>query len=224
MDVRSILFDNGGIKLTSLGLSLMLWFYVTSTGKTELTITVPVELRNIPAGMIVVGDVTGNLVVRIQGKERVLRDGTISKKVVAVLDLSMTKEGENVLRISPDDINRPAGTLVTHLSQSEIKVKLEPLIRKAFILRPVLHGRPAAGYRLTGTTVIPPKIRIEGPASVMKALNELETMPIDIQKAKESMTIEPRIDYQGKPVKLVEKNIAVRVKIERKQNEKVVRH
>ena len=40
-------------------------------------------------------------------------------------------------------------------------------------------------------------------------------MPIDIQDAKENMTVEPKIDYQGQPVKLLEKNIAVRIIIER---------
>ena len=217
MDLRKFIFDNWGIKLLSLGLSLTLWLYVTSTGKTELTLTVPIELRNVPVGMTVVGDVTGNLEVRMQGQERVLRDSTISKKVVAQLDLSMLKEGENLVRISPDDLKRPGGTLVTHISQYDVKIKLERLTRKAFRLRPVLRGTPAEGYQLTGTEVMPPKIVIEGPASVIKLLDRLETMPIDIQKANTSLTVEPKIDYQGKPVKLMEKNIAVHVTIERVQ-------
>ena len=215
MNVRGWIVGNWGIKLLSLGLSLTLWFYVTSTGKTELTLKVPIELRNIPAGMTVVGDVPGSIDVRMQGQERVLRDGSISKRIMAVLDLSMTREGDNIVRISPDDIRRPSGTLVTHLSQYGVKVKLERLARKSFRLRPVLYGAPAAGYRLAGTDVIPPRIVLEGPASVLKMLHTLQTMPIDIQKAKQSVTVEPKIDYQGKPVKLVEKNIAVRVSIER---------
>ena len=215
MNVRGWIAGNWGIKLLSLGLSLTLWFYVTSTGKTELTLKVPIELRNIPAGMTVVGDVPGSIDVRMQGQERVLRDGSISKRIMAVLDLSMTREGDNIVRISPDDIRRPSGTLVTHLSQYGVKVKLERLARKSFRLRPVLYGSPAAGYRLAGTDVIPPRIVLEGPASVLKMLHTLQTMPIDIQKAKQSVTVEPKIDYQGKPVKLVEKNIAVRVSIER---------
>jgi YbbR domain-containing protein len=215
MDFRSWIFENWGIKILSLGLSLTLWFYVTSTGKTELTLSIPIELRNIPAGMVVVGDVAGSLDVRMQGQERVLREGIINKKVFAVLDLAMTREGENVIRLSPDDINRPGGAIVTHLSQSAVKVKLEPLVRKSLRLKPILRGVPASGYRLTSTTVTPSRIMLEGPASVMKMLRTIETMPIDIQQANQSVTVEPRIDYQGKPVKLIEKNIAVRVTIER---------
>jgi len=215
MDYRKLLFDNWGIKLVALGLSLTLWFYVTSKGKTEITLTVPLEIRNIPQGMTVVGDVAGSLEVRVQGQERVLRDISIGKKVVGILDLSMTKVGENTVSISPDDIRRPAGVTVAHMSLSEIKVKLEPIIRKLIRLRPVLRGTPAAGYRLAGITVTPPKITVEGPEGVISTLVVLQTMPIDVQGTQESVTVEPKIDYQGQSVKILDKNIVVRVNIER---------
>jgi hypothetical protein len=101
------------------------------------------------------------------------------------------------------------------MSLSEIKVKLEPLVRKTFRLNPVLHGAPAAGHRLAKIIVTPSKITVEGPESLMTALSRLQTMPIDIEDAKETLTVEPKIDYQGQPVKLLEKNIMIRIIIER---------
>jgi YbbR domain-containing protein len=215
MNMRTILFDNWGIKLVSLGLSLTLWFYVTSKGKTEMTITVPLELRNVPQDMAVVGNVAGSLEVRIQGQERVLRDITVVDKMVGIIDMSLTKVGENIVHISPDDIKRPADVTVTHMSLSEIKVKLEPLVRRTFRLQPILHGAPASGHRIAKIIVLPPRITVEGPESLMTAFSRLQTMPIDIQDAKETMTVEPKIDYQGQPVKLLEKNIMIRIVIER---------
>jgi YbbR domain-containing protein len=135
--------------------------------------------------------------------------------MVGIIDLSLTKVGENTVHISPDDIKRPADVTVTHMSMSEIRVKLEPLVRKAFRLQPVLHGAPAAGHRLARIIVTPPKITVEGPESLMTALSRLQTMPIDIQNANETLTVEPKIDYQGQPVKLLEKNIMIRIVIER---------
>jgi YbbR domain-containing protein len=215
MDVRRILTDNWTIKLISLLCAIGLWFYVTSTGKTEMTLTVPLELRSIPQGMTVVGDVTSAVEIRVQGQERVLGDSAFGNKVTGILDLSMAREGENIVRLSPDDIKRPDGVMVTHMSLSEVKVKLEPLVRKTFRLKPVLHGSPAPGYRLAGVAVVPAKTVVEGPASVMNKLEKLETMPIDIQGATQGLTVEPKIDYQGQPVKLLEKSIIVRVAIER---------
>jgi YbbR domain-containing protein len=215
MNIRNILADNWGIKFVALGLSLTLWVYVTSKGKTEMTLTVPLELRNIPHGMAVVGDVAGSLEVRIQGQERVLRDITVVDKMVGIIDLSQSKIGENTVHLSPDDIKRPADVTVTHMSQAEVKVRLEALVRKVFQLKPLLRGAPAAGYRIARIIVTPPKITVEGPESLLVALGPLSTMPIDVQDAKETMTVEPKIDYQGKAMKILEKNITVRIIIVR---------
>ena len=216
MNLRKLLFDNWSIKLLSLGLSLSLWFYVTSKGKTEITLTVPLELRNIPQNMAVVGDVAGSLEVRVQGQERALRDVASGKKVVGVLDLSLAKVGENTVRLSPDDIKRPSGVAVGYLSPSEVRVKLEPLVRRTLRLTPVLHGAPAAGFRVEKISTSPSRITVEGPASMMNKLDSLQTLPIDIQGARADVTVEPKIDYKGMQVKIIEKNISVRISLERK--------
>jgi len=215
MDFRKIILDNWGIKLLSIALSLTLWFFVTSKGKTEMTLTIPIELRNPPQNMAVVGDVAGSLEVRVQGQERVLRDITIGKKVVCIADLSMTKVGENTVRISPDDISRPAGVAVTYMSLSDIKVKLEPLTQKTFRLKPILHGSPATGFHVAKISVSPSRITLEAPTGVLQSLDSLQTMPIDIQGDHENLTVEPKIDYQGKQVKILEKNITVHITLER---------
>lgn len=215
MNLRNLLFENWGLKLVSLALSLTLWFYVTSKGKTEMTLTVPLELRSIPQGMAVVGDVAASLEVRVQGQERVLRDILVGKKVFGVIDLSMTSVGENIVRLSADDIRRPSDVAVTHMSLSEVKVRLEPLVRSAFRLKPVIHGSPAGGYRIRKIAAIPPKITVEGPASVIQTLDSLQTMPIDIQGATDNVVIEPKIDSRGQPVRLLEKHVEVLITIER---------
>lgn len=215
MDVRKIVLENWGIKLVSLALAVILWFFVTSKGKMEISLTVPIELQNIPAGMAVVGDVVRYLEVRIQGQERLMRDITAGKRVVCVLDLGLTRPGENTLRISPDDIRRPSGVAVTHLSPYEIRVMLEPLLKKTVRLRPELHGNPASGYRIAEVSVSPPHVTAEGPAGVMRPLALLRTMPIDVQGAKDDITVEPRIDTEGKPIKLLDKNVSIRITVKK---------
>jgi YbbR domain-containing protein len=215
MNMRKLLFENWGIKLVSLCLALTLWFYVTSKGKTEMTLTVPLELRNIPNNMAIVGDVASSLEVRVQGQERVLRDITAGKKVFGILDLSRTTVGENSVHLSPDDIRCPSGIFVTHMSLSKIRVRLEPIIQRTFRLKPTMHGTPARGYRLKKITVTPPKITVEGAASIIQSLDGLRTVPIDIQGATDTLSVTPKIDYRGQPVKLLEKNVSIRITIER---------
>ena len=217
MDVKRILFENWHIKLASLLLAVTLWFYVTAKGKTEITVTAPLELRNVPQGLAVVGDVVASVEVRLQGQERALRDLSGSRKVIGSVDLSGAREGGNRIGISPDDIRRPAGVAVAHLAPSEIDVKLEHLVRKTLRLQPVVQGKPAPGYRLSGVTIKPSRITLEGPAGVVSSFAGIQTLPIDISGKTGTFTIEPRIDYQGKAVRIIEQEILATIAIQREQ-------
>jgi YbbR domain-containing protein len=92
---------------------------------------------------------------------------------------------------------------------------LEPLLKKTVRLRPELHGNPASGYRIAEVSVSPPHVTAEGPAGVMRPLVLLRTMPIDVQGAKDDITVEPRIDTEGKPIKLLDKNVSIRITVKK---------
>ena len=182
-----------------------------------MALTVPLELRNVPQNMAVVGDVVGSLEMRIQGQERLLRDITIGKKVFGLLDLSSAKSGQNTFRLSPDDISRPTGVSVTHISPYEIIVRLEPLVRKRVILVPSTQGSPASGYVFTGAKAIPEMITVEGPEGVVQMLGTMRTFPVDMEGAKGTFTVTPRIDYQGKTVTIIDKDIRVELSIRKRR-------
>jgi YbbR domain-containing protein len=217
MDIRRIFLENWPIKLASLVLAVTLWIYVTSKGKTEMSITAPLELRNIPQGMVVVGDVPGSLELRLQGQERALRDIAAGKKVVGTVDLGRGKEGENIIHLSPDDIRKPSGVLVTHLNPFEITVMLDRLDRKTIRLKPVLTGKPAPGYRVRDVSVNPLRVTLEGPAGVIGSFAVLQTLPIDVNGMRETTTVEPRIDFQGKPVKVLEEDIGITITLQKER-------
>ena len=217
ISLRAAFTENWPIKLASLLMALTLWFYVTSKGKTELTLTASLELRNIPQGMAVVGDVPGKLEVRLQGQERLLRDITTGKKVIGMLDLSRGRQGDNAIHLSPDDIKRPTGVMVTYIAPSEITVKLEPIVQRTVRLYPIVQGTPAAGYRFVSAAARPTRITLEGPASIVKTFSRINTLPIDITDLTAKTEIVPRIDYLGKPVKIIEQNITATINIQKER-------
>jgi YbbR domain-containing protein len=217
MDMRGTFTENWPIKLVSLVLAVTLWFYVTSRGKTEVTTVVPLALRNVPQDMVVVGDVPASLTVRVQGQERALRDAALAKRIVGNVDLARAREGENRIHLSAEDVQTPAGVLVTHLDPFEISVRLDRIDRKTLRLKPVVTGRPAPGYRIKSVSVTPLRVTLEGPASVLGSFNLLRTLPVDASGMRESSTVEARIDFQGKPVKVLEQGITVTITLQKER-------
>jgi len=217
MDTRRIFLENWPIKLASFIIAVTLWFYVTSKGKTEMSLTAPLELRNIPQGMVVVGDVPASIELRLQGQERALRDIAAGKKVVGSVDLGRGKAGGNIIHLSPDDIRKPSGVIVTHLNPFELSVKLDRLERKNLRLRPVVTGRPAPGYRVRSASVKPLRVTLEGPAGVIASFTALRTLPVDVSGMRESANLEARIDFQGMPVKVLEQDISITITLQKER-------
>lgn len=216
IDLQRLIFENWGIKLVSLGLSLSLWCYVTSKGKAEITVAAPLELRNIPTGMTVVGNLPKNIEVRLHGQERALRDVTTERRVIGIIDISGAVAGDNIIRISPDDIKRPSGVVVSRISPYEIRVRLEPITRKSVRLDVHTRGNPAAGFMLAEASARPAVVTVEGPKSLLRSLSALRTVPIDISGAAKDLIIEqPKIEYQGRPLRIIEKDLKVRISIQK---------
>lgn len=121
--LKALLLDNYLIKIVSLVFAVILWFYVNSRGGAEIEIAVPLELRNVPARLVVVGNMIDDVTVRVRGRERIL-DGITSRPPRAVLDLTAAREGNNVLFLDPSAITVPANVQIVRISPRRISVHL----------------------------------------------------------------------------------------------------
>ena len=49
--MKKLFFENLGLKIASVLLAIVMWIFVTSRGQSEMSIDVPLEFKNIPAGI-----------------------------------------------------------------------------------------------------------------------------------------------------------------------------
>ena len=123
--LKALLLDNVLIKIVSLVFAVILWFYVNSRGGAEMEIAVPLELRNVPTRLVVVGDRMEDVTVRVKGRERVLQ-GITSRPIRAVLDLTDAREGDNVYFLDPSAIAVPVHVQIVRISPRRIPIRLGP--------------------------------------------------------------------------------------------------
>jgi len=209
--LKTLLLDNSLIKIVSLLFAVILWFYVNSQGGAEVEITVPLELRNMPARLVVVGDMLDDVTVRVKGRERVLQE-IMARPPRAVLDLKDGREGGNVMFLDPSAITVPANAKITRINPRRILVRMEPLLRKEVPVFVYVTGEPAPGYRIGRVEAHPGSVTVEGPRSVVDPLLRLETEPIDATGARKTIDREVRLNLLGKEIQ-VEPQKPVRIKI-----------
>jgi len=187
--MRNLLRENLSLKLASLALAVLVWFYVRGEEKPVQIFAVPLEMEGLAPDLAVAGEVVETLSVRVQSPEVVLRALT-PEKLLARVDLSNLGAGDQLVRIRPDWIRVPAGVEVLRVSPEYIPLKIEKKVRRDLPVRPRVAGEPASGNVLAGVTASPPQVAVAGPESA-------------VRQAREVLTEVVRIDGRSSPLEVV---------------------
>ncbi len=191
--IKALLFDDFVIKVFSLIFAVVLWFHVVAKGKSEVNFVVPLELKDIPKDMVVVGDPPGYVDVRLLGQEGILKSLS-PKDLGAAVSMTGAKEGESVYYLGPANMNVPGNIAVTSVKPPEIRLRLEAVTERTLTVVPVISGKPARGYRLDKVDVVPEKVSVRGPKSLLSRLEDVHTKAVDITGATGSMDRAAKLD------------------------------
>ncbi|MBE0598858.1 MAG: YbbR-like domain-containing protein [Desulfuromonadales bacterium] len=208
------LTENWILKLVSLTFAIVLWFFVMGERKLEVGFQVPLQLENIPVGLMVANEVPNLIDVRISGPRTVLMNLQPSDIRLAV-DLKELQPGVTSFKRLEERLNIPSALKVTRLSPSFVDVKLERIRQKSVAVRPVFSGTPAPGYQLGAIQASPSTVSIEGAESELKDVPDVTTEPIEVEGVRESFTLMVPLQYPGRYSYLKNQQTAeVRVTIE----------
>ena len=95
-----------GLKLLSLLLALALWFAVSGEERTEISLHMAVEFVNLPAHMVITGEVPAELQVRVIGPRSVVNQLSQSR-LTQTIDLSAIKAGPHTFYLGPNSFRFP---------------------------------------------------------------------------------------------------------------------
>lgn len=191
-----LIVRNWGLKLLSLTFALLLWLFVMGEQKAEVGYTVPLELKNLPVGLVVANEVPSLVDVRISGP-RTLLSNIQSSALSMSVDLQGLQAGLTTFKRLDQNLNIPSALRVSRLSPSYVEVKLERIRQKKVPVRVTFNGQLANGATLDSVVVRPEAVMIEGAESEVKDVDSVETEAIDITLAQESFTLTLPIEYRG---------------------------
>ena len=156
-----ILTNNWGLKVFALLIAFILWSLVVGQENSELSVRIPLELRNVPSTMMVGNEVPTDIDVRIFGNQRRIRL-VATRPVAKIIDLSGLPEGENFFLLRPEDFTFPTGVEAIRVSPSTLQVNLVRTTTGNVTVRPVLHCAPAQGFVVEDTVFNPTKVQVVG--------------------------------------------------------------
>lgn len=208
------IFKNITLKLVALSLAIIIWFLVVGEQKSEVRLTVPIELRNLPTHLEITESIS-QVEVTLRGFSSFVKRLT-SSDIDVYIDLSNVVQGANSFVLSPEEIVVPVGATVIQVSPSNIEISLDATVRKTVTVEPVVRGKPADGYVLGEVTVEPETIKLAGAQTLLKPLTKVETEVITLDGVQENFMKKVKIKLPNSSLRIEkeeERVVTVQVKI-----------
>jgi len=196
-------FRHLGIKMLAVMIAAVLWFTVAGEHVVERSIRVPLEFRNIPQQLDIVGNAPDSVDVRIRGSSAVL-SRVQGGEIVAVLDLASARAGSRLFPIRADEVRAPFGVEVAQVTPATLALELEKSTRRRVPIVPAVDGEPAPGYVIGRWTADPPTVEIVGPDSRVRQVAEATTELVSVKDAKSRVRDNVTVGVADSSVRLVE--------------------
>jgi YbbR domain-containing protein len=196
-------FRNLWLKLLAIALATLLWLTVAGQHVVERSVRVPLEFRNVPHAMEIVGNAPDTIDVRVRGSSAVLTR-LQPGEIVAVLDVSNARAGSRLFHILADDVRAPFGVEVTQVVPSTLALELEKSARRRVPVNAATDGDPAPGFVPGKKIVDPPTVEIMGPESRVRQITEATTEPVSIREARARVRDTVNIGVIDSAVRLVQ--------------------
>lgn len=219
--LHDLLFADWSLKLLALAITLGLWFAVTGQRVPTTARLHDVRLFfALPADMEVSNEPRDKVDVTLRGSKRVL-DAIKSGDVSLSYDASSYRQGERVVRLSPNNITlqlpegvNPEGVVVERVEPASIPLRLERRVERELIVEPKIEGKVPERYELVGLESLPSRVRVRGPESHVNALERAPTETILLDGRTESFTAaQLAIDIQDRKIVALDAVVDVHVKI-----------
>ncbi len=175
------------LKLLALGLAVVVWFFVVSADRSQLGFAAPVEYVGLEPRMVLVGTPRETLDVQVAAARWAAARLAPSDVRVRV-DLSRAREGENLLPLSADDVQAPAGVNVVRVSPNAVRVSVAAAATRALRVVPTVRGAPPADVSVGRVAVEPATVQVKGPRASVEGRATVETAPVDVTGLRQSVT------------------------------------
>ncbi len=206
--MRLKLFENFTLKTVAVVLAIIIWILVVGEKRSEVRVTVPLELRNLPSRLEISQQNTSQIEVAIRGFSSVVKQITPAD-IDAYVDLSNVVEGPNSFSLFADDIAVPLGAKVFQVSPSQIELQLDAIADKTIAVKPMVRGTPKEGYSLGKSTTEPKVVTITGARRLLNDLTSIETESISIDNISQEI------------VKKVKLRLPVGIRVEKEEERAV---
>lgn len=220
MNQRKLQKENRtGLKIVSIVLSCLLWFYVANQAPTagnSNTVQVNLQYYNLGDGLTCSGP----------DKVSVRVFGAVPEKdsIVAYVDLANLGPGVTEVAVKVEPVR---GALAVFVEPNKVKIELKQMSEHIFTIGYEISKNPPAGYQLMDLITVPEKCVVQGQESAVSKVAKIISL-VDLGSVKDTTSFKSNLiarDSKGNQVQGVTLNpetVTVYAVVSQKQSSKKV--
>jgi YbbR domain-containing protein len=208
---KRFLKNNLTLKFLALALAIVAWWFVAGESKVLVGFNVPLEIRDVPKGMMVTNKVERQVEVRLAGPSSLFA-GIKPSDISVAIDLSGGKPGRQIVGLDDRSVKVPPGIKVQRIFPQSVDVVLERTERRTIPVTPKIGGGAAVRGRILKVEVDPPEVEVEALPEEFSRMPVVYTEQIVPDPDVDTYTAVARVELREAHAKIVG-NPNVRVKI-----------
>lgn len=192
--------ENVLLFVLSLVVSVLLWVQVQPLERIDRQreIVVALELRNLPSSLVVL-EPPANVVVVAEGAQAEL-NSIEPESLIAFVDLASAQPGRRSL---PVQFIGPVRSPVQFmLPRRNVDLVIEPKVSRELQVEIETSGSPPSEYEYDGASIMPPKVVVTGPESMLKEAKRARVL-LDLSR------VRPGADFRLNVEVLADGNVPV---------------
>lgn len=183
------IISNWPAKIISLAAAALLFLFYRVNTMDERFFSVPLQVDP-PVGLAISKPYPKSARVTLRGKEEAIFS-VIEEDVEVYADFGRF-QSEGQFRVPIRVVRRGSSLNIEPLDirvePAEISVTLEQRIEKTVNLEAVIRGSPPVGYDLVQHTLVPDRVQISGPRSLVNSVETIQLEEIDLEGRTEDFT------------------------------------
>lgn len=221
--LRALLFEDWGLKVLALLITLGLWYAVTAARApaTSRQRDVPLEFF-LPEGVEISNDPVDEVDAVVEGSQAKLSEIS-ARDLVARVDVTQLGLGDRVVRLTDRNVSMdlPTGVRIVEIVPRSVTLRLEPVVEREVEVEARFEGNLPAGFAVRGVQITPPTVRVRGPESHVRAAERAYTETVSLEGKRESITLpQTAVDIPDRKVTPLIPSVVVRVEIAEEQIER----
>ena len=175
-------FRNVVQRVTAIFLAFIIWMLVGNQNPlndTEFQLNTPVSYTNIPNNLVVINELLEvvNITITAQSRDT---NKIKSSNFQVVLELGEIKKGENIIAITSKNIQSDINFQLISFTPQNLVVQADRVAEKPVDVSVIFAG--LEGRVITKLQKTPSSVLIRGPISVLRHLDYIETLPVNINQ------------------------------------------